>query len=152
MKNIAILTFILFLSHCGYSSIYKNQQSLDFQFNIIKTEGDYEMNNLIKNEIKLYTNTDSQKIYNIKIDTDYKKAVLTKNSSGVITDYNLTTKSKVSINLKDETKIFEFEESINIKNQTDTFEQNIYEKNIKRNFASSIREKLISTIMSLNDN
>ena len=152
MKNIAILTFILFLSHCGYSSIYKNQQSLDFQFNIIKTEGDYEMNNLIKNEIKLYTNTDSQKIYNIKINTDYKKTVLTKNSSGVITDYNLTTKSKVSINLKDETKIFEFEESINIKNQTDTFEQNIYEKNIKRNFASSIREKLISTIMSLNDN
>ena len=152
MKNIAILTFVLFLSHCGYSSIYKNQQSLDFQFNIIKTEGDYEMNNLIKNEIKLYTNTDSQKIYDIKINTDYKKEVLTKNSSGVITDYNLTTTSEVSINLKDQNKIFEFEESINIKNQSDTFEQNIYEKNIKRNFASSIREKLISTILSLNDN
>jgi outer membrane lipopolysaccharide assembly protein LptE/RlpB len=152
MKNIAILTFVLFLSHCGYSSIYKNQQSLDFQFNIIKAEGDYVMNNLIKNEIKLYTNTDSQKIYNIKINTDYKKEVLTKNSSGVITDYNLTTTSEVSINLKDQTKIFEFEESINIKNQSDTFEQYIYEKNIKRNFASSIREKLISTILSLNDN
>ena len=152
MKNISILIFVLFLSHCGYSSIYKNQQSLDFQFNIIKTEGDYEMNNLIKNEIKLYTNTDSQKIYNIKINTDYKKEVLTKNSSGVITDYNLTTTSEVSINLKDQTKIFEFEESINIKNQSDTFEQNVYEKNIKRNFASSIREKLISTILSLNDN
>ena len=152
MKNIAILTFVLFLSHCGYSSIYKNQQSLDFQFNIIKTEGDNEMNSLIKNEIKLYTNTDSQKIYNIKINTDYKKKVLTKNSSGVITDYNLTTTSEVSINLKDQTKIFEFEESINIKNQSDTFEQNIYEKNIKRNFASSIREKLISNILSLNDN
>jgi outer membrane lipopolysaccharide assembly protein LptE/RlpB len=152
MKNIAILTFVLFLSHCGYSSIYKNQQSLDFQFNIIKAEGDYVMNNLIKNEIKLYTNTDSQKIYNIKINTDYKKEVLTKNSSGVITDYNLTTTSEVSINLKDQTKIFEFEESINIKNQSDTFEQNVYERNIKRNFASSIREKLISTILSLNDN
>jgi outer membrane lipopolysaccharide assembly protein LptE/RlpB len=152
MKNIAILTFVLFLSHCGYSSIYKNQQSLDFQFNIIKTEGDYEMNNLIKNEIKLYTNTDSQKIYNIKINTDYKKGVLAKNSSGVITDYNLSTTSEVSINLKDQTKIFEFEESINIKNQSDTFEQNVYERNIKRNFASSIREKLISTILSLNDN
>ena len=152
MKNIAVLTFVLFLSHCGYSSIYKNQQSLNFQFNVIKTEGDYEMNNLIKNEIKLYTNTDSQKIYNIKINTDYKKEVLTRNSSGVITDYNLTSTSEVLINLKDETKIFEFEESINIKNQSDTFEQNIYEKNIKRNFASSIREKLISTILSLNDN
>jgi hypothetical protein len=110
------------------------------------------MNNLIKNEIKLYTNANSQKIYNIKINTDYKKEVLTKNSSGVITDYNIITTSEVLINLKDQTKIFEFEESINIKNQSDTFEQNIYEKNIKRNFASSIREKLISTILSLNDN
>ena len=48
--------------------------------------------------------------------------------------------------------MFKFEESINIKNQSDTFEQNIYEKNIKRNFASSIREKLISAILSLDDN
>ena len=87
-----------------------------------------------------------------QINTDYKKGVLAKNSSGVITDYNLSTTSEVSINLKDQTKIFKFEESINIKNESDTFEQNIYEKNIKRNFASSIREKLISTILSLNDN
>ena len=152
MKNIAILTFLLFLSHCGYSSIYKDQQSLDFQINIIKTEGDYEMNNLIKNEIKINTNTDSQNIYNVKINSEYKRKVLTKNPSGVITDYNLSAISKVSVNLKDQTKIFKFEESINIKNESDTFEQNIYEKNIKRNFASSIRDKLISAILSLNDN
>ena len=152
MKNIAILTFILFLSHCGYSSIYKNPQSLDFQLKIIETEGDYEMNNLIKNEIKLYSNTDTLNIYNIKINTDYEKKILTKNSSGVITDYNLSVVSIFSINLKNENKTFKFEENINIKNQTDTFEQNTYEKNIKRNFASSIREKLISAILSLNDN
>ena len=152
MKNIAILTFILFLSHCGYSSIYKNQQSLDFQIKIIETEGNYEMNNFINNEIKLYSNIDSLNIYNIKINTDYEKKVLTKNSSGVITDYNLSVVSTISINLKNENKTFKFEENINIKSQTDTFEQNIYEKNIKRNFASSIREKLITAILSLNDN
>ena len=152
MKNIAILTFILFLSHCGYSSIYKNQQSLDFQLKTIETEGDYEMNNLIINEIKLYSNADSLNIYNIKINTDYEKKVLTKNSSGVITDYNLSVVSTFSINLKNENKTFKFEENIDIKSQIDTFEQNTYEKNIKRNFASSIREKLISTILSLNDN
>jgi len=152
MKNIAIITFLLFLSSCGYSSIYKNQQSQDFQLNIVETLGDYEMNNLIKNEIRLYTNTDSQKIYDIKINTDYKKEVLTKNSSGVITDYNLSVVSVFSINLKNVNKTFTFEENINIKNQTDTFEQNTYEQNIKRNFASSIREKLVSAILSINDN
>ena len=152
MKNIAILTFVLFLSHCGYSSIYKNQQSLDFQFNIIKSEGDYEMNNLISNEIKLNSNKDSQNIYDINIDTDYKKDILTKNSSGVITDYNLSVVSVFSINLKNKNKTFKFEENINIKSQSDIFEQNTYEKNIKRNFASSIREKLISAILVANDN
>ena len=152
MKNIAIITFLLFLSHCGYSSIYKNQQSQNFQLNIIETRGDYEMNNLISNEIKLYSNKEAQKIYNIKINTDYEKKVLTKDSSGVITDYNLSVVSIISINLKNKNKTFKFEENINIKIQADTFEQNTYEKNIKRNFASSIREKLISAILPINDN
>jgi outer membrane lipopolysaccharide assembly protein LptE/RlpB len=152
MKNIAIITFLLFLSHCGYSSIYKNQQSQNFQLNIIETKGDYEMNNLISNEIKLYSNKEAQKIYNIKINTDYEKKVLTKDSSGVITDYNLSVVSIISINLKNKNKTFKFEENINIKIQADTFEQNTYEKNIKRNFASSIREKLISAILPINDN
>jgi outer membrane lipopolysaccharide assembly protein LptE/RlpB len=152
MRNLTLIILLLFLSGCGYSSIYKNQQSLDFQLNIIGTEGDYEMNNLINNEIRLYSNKDAQKIYNIKIDTDYKKNVLTKDSSGVITDYNLSVVSMISIKLKNKNKTLKFEENINIKNQTDAFEQNTYEKNIKRNFASSIREKLISAIMNLDDN
>ena len=152
MKNIAIITFLLFLSHCGYSSIYKDQQSIDFQLNIIETDGDYQMNNLIKNEIKLYSNKESLNIFNIKIDTNYKKKVLTKNSSGEITDYNLSVTSVISINLKNKDKSFKFEENINIKNQADTFEQNTYEKNIKKNFASSIREKLFSIILNINDN
>jgi outer membrane lipopolysaccharide assembly protein LptE/RlpB len=152
MKKIKLIFLLLFLSSCGYSSIYKNQKSLDFKINILSEAGDNEMNNLIKNEIRLYSSKDSKNIYNLNIDTEYEKKILTKNSSGVITDYILSTTSKFSIDLKHKTKIFKFEESINIKNQSDTFEQNIYEKNIKRNFASSIREKLISAILSLNDN
>ena len=152
MKKITLIFLLLFLSSCGYSSIYKNQKSLDFKINILSETGDNEMNNLIKNEIRLYSSKDSKNIYKFNINTKYEKKILTKDSSGVITDYILSTTSKFSIDLKHKTKIFKFEESINIKNQSDTFEQNIYEKNIKRNFASSIREKLISAILSLNDN
>ena len=152
MRNLKLIILLLFLSSCGYSSIYKNQQSLNFQLNIIGTEGDYEMNNLISNEIKLNSNKDSQNIYDINIDTDYKKDILAKNSSGVITDYNLSVVSVFSINLKNKNETFKFEENINIKSQSDIFEQNTYEKNIKRNFASSIREKLMSAILVANDN
>ena len=152
MRNLTLIILLLFLSSCGYSSIYKNQKSVDFKINFLSEEGDREMNNLIKNEIKLYSNTDSVNIYNVKIDSDYKKKVLTKNSSGVVTDYNLSVTSIFSINLKDQNKTLKFDENINIKNETDTFEQNAYEKNIKRNFASSIREKLFSVVLSINDN
>ena len=152
MKNITLVFLLLFLFGCGYSSIYKNQKSFDYKINILSEEGDSEMNNLIKNQIKLYSSKDSKNIYNFKIDTIYEKKILTKNSSGVITDYSLLATSIFSTNIEDQTRIFKFEENINIKNQSDTFEQNIYEKNIKRNFASSIREKLISAILSLDDN
>jgi len=152
MKNFRLIILLLFLSSCGYSSIYKNQNSINFQMNIIEAKGDSELNNLIKNQIKLYSVPNSKNIYNLKVDTNFSKKVLTKNSSGIITDYNLSVISLFSVNFKNKIETFQFDENINIKSQTDTFEQIIYEKNIKRNFASSIREKLVTSILSLNDN
>ena len=152
MKNFGLIILLLFLSGCGYSSIYKNQKSINFQMNIVEAKGDSELNNLIKNQIKLYSVPNSKNIYNLKVDTSFSKKVLTKDSSGVITDYNLSVISVFSLNFKNKIETFKFDENINIKSQTDTFEQIIYEKNIKRNFASSIREKLVTSILSLNDN
>ena len=152
MKNITLILLLLFLYNCGYTSVYKNQETQDFAINVAGLRGDREMNNLIKNEINLYSNKNSIKIFNIEINTDYKKTVITKDSAGNITDYTLAATSTFTINLENLTKTVQFTESINIKNLSDTFEQNNYEKNIKRNFASSLREKLISEILSIDDN
>ena len=152
MKNITLIILVLFLCSCGYSSIYKNQKSQNFRINIIEAKGDSEMNNLIKNEIKLYSSKDTANIYNLKIDTDYLKETLAKDSAGLIIDYKLSVTSTFTIVLKEKTKVVELKETINIKNQSDSFEQNTYEKNIKRSFASSIREKLMSEIFNINDN
>ena len=152
MKNITLIILILFLYNCGYSSVYKNQKSQNFRIDIIKTEGDRDMNNLIKNEINLYSNNNSMNTYSLKINTDYKKEILTKNSSGEITDFTLSVTSIFVLEFNGITQYMQFEESIDIKNQSNSFEQNIYEQNIQKNFASSIREKLFSKIYSLNDN
>ena len=151
MKNITLIILVLFLYNCGYSSIYKNQKVQNFKIDIIETKGDREMNNLIKNELKLYSNKNSTKVFELKIDTDYKKEILTKDSSGEITDYTLSITSTFVINSREKSQIIKLSENIDIKNQSDSFEQNIYEKNIKRNFASSIREKLILKILNLDD-
>ena len=142
---------IFFVSGCGYSSIYKNQ-SQNFQINIETMDGDNEFNNFIKNELKLYSNLSSQKIYPISINSDYKKIDIAKDTSGVTSDYKLSILTNINVKLKDVIKNFQFKETINIKKNTNSFEQNNYERNIKRNFASLIREKLIIELLNINDN
>ena len=152
MKNLILITFLFIVSGCGYTSVYKNLENQDLQITITKMQGDREMNNLIKNEINLYSNKESINKFDLEIETEFEKLVLTKDSAGVITDYELSTNSIFTINFNDKTQKITFNETINIKNRTDTFEQDEYERNIKRNFASSIREKLILRISSIKVN
>ena len=151
MKKIFLIILIFFISGCGYSSIYKNQ-SQNFQINIETMDGDNEFNNFIKNELKLYSNLSSQKIYLININSNYKKIDIAKDSSGVTSNYKLSILTNINVKLKDVIKNFQFKETINIKKNTNSFEQNNYERIIKRNFASLIREKLIIELLNINDN
>ena len=133
------------IRYIGFNVVFDDFNLISLGDNIVISDGSHFLTHD-------YSITVGLRYSGIKIDTDYKKDVLTKNSSGVITDYNLSVISVFSINLENKNKTFKFEENINIKNQTDTFEQNTYEKDIKRNFASTIREKLFSAILSINDN
>ena len=149
MKNIIIITFLFFVCGCGYTSVYKNLKNQDFQIIITEIEGDRDMNSYIKNQIDLYSNKNSINKFNVTIITEYNKEELAKNTSGSVTDYKLSAKSIFTIYFNEKSKRVIFNESINIKNQTNNFEQDSYEKNIKINFASSLREKMISEILSL---
>ena len=151
MNKILLILFLLLLNSCGYTSVYKNQKSQNFQINITGMKGDIEFNNLIKNELKLFSNNTSNNIYNIALNSNYQKIAVTKNSSGVTTNYNILAYVKVNLSLNENNKNLVFKENINIKNNVNSFEQNNYEKNVKKNFASSIREKLILKIIELND-
>jgi hypothetical protein len=152
MKNIILIFFLLFLYSCGYTSIYKNQKSKDFQINIIEMTGDIEINNLIKNELKFYSNRNSNNKYDISINSEYQKIIISKNSAGVATDYKILVDTKISINLNNKNNILNFSENINIKSNSNSLEQNNYERNIKKNFASSIKNKFIIKIFNLDDN
>ena len=147
MRNIITIIFLIFLSNCGYSSIYKDGKSNDIFVNILSMQGDTLINNLIKNQLDLYSNKSSQNIYNINISTNFQKITLAKNSSGAATNYQLSVSSNFEVNYNGEKFNFSFKESLDIKNFSDTFEQNNYENTIKINFASSLREKLIIKLL-----
>ena len=152
MNKILLILLLLLLNSCGYTSIYKNQKSQNFQININEMEGDNEFNNLIKNELKLFSNSNSDQIYNITLNSNYQKIIISKDSSGVATNYNISVNVKMNLSLNGKVINLIFDENINIKNNSNSFEQNNYEKNVKKNFASSIREKFIIKIFELNDN
>lgn len=149
MKNVIFTILIFFIYGCGYQSVYKNLSNQDFQIVFNEARGDRNMNNLIKNEINLYSNKESVNKFEIEVDTKYEKVILTKNSAGVVTDYKLSVSSIFTIYANEKSKKIAFNETINIKKQADALEQNLYENSIKRNFASSIREKLISDILTI---
>ena len=151
MKNLVIITILFFVTACGYTSVYKNKTT-NLQINILEMKGDNEFNNFIKNEINLYSNNNSKNKYEISILYKYDKNTISKDTSGVATNFKVSVNAKISIINGDKIKEFEFNEKINIKNNLDAFEQNNYERNIKKNFASSIREKLITKILNTNDN
>jgi outer membrane lipopolysaccharide assembly protein LptE/RlpB len=152
MNKILLILFLLLLNSCGYTSIYKNQKSNNFQININEMSGDSAFNSYIRNELKLFSNSNPNEIYDITLNSNYQKVVISKNTSGVATNYNISADVKVNLSLNGKVINLAFNENINIKNNSNSFEQNNYEKSVKRNFASSIREKLIIKLLELDDN
>jgi outer membrane lipopolysaccharide assembly protein LptE/RlpB len=148
MKSKLFIVLLLFLTSCGYSAIYKDIKKNDLKINIIGLQGDMEMNNLIKNELELYSNQDSINKFDINVNTIYKKNVTSKNSSGAASNYQLVVEVKFEIYTKNKKEVISLFEKFNIENNSDSFEQKNYEDIIKRNFASLISEKLILKLSS----
>ena len=65
MKNKLLIFLLIFLTSCGYSPIYQNVKSNDLSINIVSSNGNAEMNNLIKNELELYFNSESENKYDV---------------------------------------------------------------------------------------
>ncbi len=146
MKKISLLILILFISNCGYTPIYNNDNKTKIKINILSTQGDKKINNLLISGIKKISRNDFEKEFNIKISTDFIKIITAKDSKGVASNYELKVITKFEIVKQNESEFFSFEEKIDIKNNTNLFEQKKYENSIKIIFAKSIIDKLIQKL------
>ena len=107
--------------------------------------GNITINNLIKNELEIHSNKNSENIYNVKLNTSYSKKIKSKNSSGIASNYELVFSANFNIN----SETISFEEKFIIKNMSDSIEQRNYENIIKKNFAALIKEKLLIKLLNL---
>ena len=146
MRKISLFILILFLSNCGYTPIYNNENKTKIKINILSTQGDKKINNLLISDIKKLSRDDFEKEFDIKIDTNFTKLITAKDSKGVASNYELKVVTKFEIVEPNENKFFSFEEKIDINNNSNLFEQKKYEDNIKITFTKSIINKLIEKL------
>ena len=111
--------------------------------------GDNQINQLIKTELKNYFKTDTKNEFILKINTNFKKDIITKDATGKPLEFRLELTTNVNINFGEKNIETEFNETFNITNSSDTFELRKYENIVKRNFARSTKEKIIFKIVSL---
>ena len=144
-KNIIIISLIFFLTSCGFSPIYVKNTNTNFSIENVNYQGDRELNNFLKINLDQYKNEKSNRKIFIEATSEYKKNILTKNSSGDVTNYKLV--AKVTFFIKSTNKKINITEEKIIKSMDDKFEETRKEKTVKQNFASSISDKLASALV-----
>lgn len=149
MHKIKIFIIVLFLSSCGYTSIYKDTSDIKLNIKINNIKGDKDINNSLKRKLKRYSSDTDQETFFINIETVYNKIIVSKDATGKASDYKLQAEVKFIINYKKTTTNISYTEVINFSKMSDVFEEKQYELNIKNNFASSISDKLVERLMSL---
>ena len=151
LRSLIFLFIFLFLSHCGYTTVYKNQQISNLKIVIEELNGDKNFNKILNSKLRELKNTGSKNIYYLAINSNFKKNIIARDTRGKATDYEISV--EVSFEIKKE-KILDnisFNESFKLSTNEDSFKQKRYESNIIDNFAASIKEKLIFKLNTLND-
>ena len=144
-KNIIVISLIFFLTNCGFSPIYIKNTNTNFSIENVNYQGDRELNNFLKINLNQYKNEKSNKKIFIEAKSGYEKIILTKNSSGDVTNYKLI--AKVTFLIKSTNKKINITEEKIISSMDDKFEEMRKERTVKQNFALSISNKLVSELV-----
>ena len=143
-----LFIIILFVSGCGYQSIYSNNKTQNFEFYKITTEGENYINRKIVNSISLKEDKTNPVLNELLLVSSFKIDATSKDKKGQIKSY----RSKIVVNLtiknnKDIIKFKSLSEEFAYNNKDNKFELVEYQENIKEDLINKIIE---DTILFLN--
>ena len=140
--KLLIVTLLILLNGCGYSSIYNSKDS---SYNIldIETLNNNKLLNLLRNKILVTSNEDALRIIKIELDLKEDINVILKDKKGN------PSKNRISISVN--LKVLEGDSIIVKQNFSKNFEYNVasnksnmfeYENNIKKNLITDISQDI----------
>lgn len=152
-KSLVVFS-ILVLSACSYKPIF-SEKNYNFEINKIILSGEKHINRIIKNKLDLIKRNKDQgkKKYNLLIQTDKEKLIVSKDSKGDPLKFDLIITTYYEINYG-EKLLFKKEITKNnvYNNDVDKFKLEQNEKIILENISEKISENIISSIINLDDN
>ena len=151
-KKISILFLLLILSSCGYEAKYSSKNIKRYSFSISEMNfiGDRVLNIKIKEKLNIYSKSVNERIFILEITSKSEKITIAKDSAGDPTDFKNVIQVSVSVFIDDELKDnFLISENFSYKNNSDKFELESYEREIKNNLAELATEKLIIKISDI---
>ena len=144
-----IIIFFLLLNNCSYKPILINQ-NLKYGINIKSLEGDRQINSILKNKFRNYAKGD--KMLNLILETSRERKIISKNSKGDPSIFEIT--ANVKIRIEDNKEIIIEEEIIKkntYDNISDKFELDKFEEIIIKNLADNISESILLSISKIDN-
>ena len=148
-KLFFILIVLNILQGCGYSPMYSSNSKLIINIEEINLNGDWELNNYIKNSLERHSSENQTKKYKININTIYNKKTITKDSTGKTTNFLFEIEANINLISTKINKSFTFKEKFEMDNFEDKITEKNYERSNKQNIANLIVNKLISQLSRL---
>jgi len=152
LKKIIFPVLFLFLSSCGFEAIHskKNIDNYNFFISELTTNGNRDVNIKIREKLINYTLSEQGKGLILKISSDTKKVVVTKDSAGDPTSFKYTVIIDTEVMMKNDLKTYyQIVESFNYNNTTNKFDLKRYEREIINNLAEIVSQKLIYKLSSI---
>lgn len=145
MKKICtIILILLFTQSCGYTPMYSKNQKVNFYIKSVEfAESDKDLANYLKLNLNNYFEKKDGSEYIIDANISYKKTIASKDSTGEIEEYNLSSVAKFIIKSNNFSKTININESFKMENFSDEFQEKEYEDNIKKNIARTVTSKLL---------
>ena len=148
MLKILRYTFLLiFITGCGYTPIYSNLNNKNINIQVENVNGNKNINKLIVQKLSRYQSKNSEKVYNVKINSNYEKLILTKNTAGNATNFRLSINVQFITKINDNMEEFKFTEKFDMKKGDTIFEEEKYENNIINDMTNIIVQRFISQLI-----
>ena len=151
LKKIIIVLF-LFLSSCGYKSMYSEENNIKYNFSISKLTftGDKNLNIRIKTKLNNYTLAEKDKNFILEISSSAEKIIIAKDAAGDATSYKSIIKIDAQIILENNSvKKLQIIQDFTYDSIENQFDLKKYEREIQNNLTETATDKLIIKLSNI---